>query len=197
MNKSIALSSISVDFEKNSKIRDHLLEAVESIIESIPENSRRAFTSDWSQFSQWCESHNCVTLPATPDTVVAYIHELCKTHKVATIRRRLVSITKAHKLNNVPTPVKSEFVRAKLYTIMKNLRVKQDKKAPILTKQLRQILGNIPEDLMGLRDRALLLVGFASGVRRDELVHINVSNFEFKEEGILLEIENGENGSTR
>src|SRR5581483_12238728 len=69
---------------------DHLLEeAQRTAIESIPENTRRAYASDWNDYRNWCQKRSRIPLPANADTVAAYLTALARTHEVATIRRRL------------------------------------------------------------------------------------------------------------
>ena len=55
----------------------------------------------------------------------------------------------------------------------------------MLTVDLRQILSQLPDDLQGKRDRALLLTGFAGGFRRSELAALVVDNLEPTTEGIV------------
>jgi integrase len=64
----------------------------------------------------------------------------------------------------------------------------QRQAAPLLREDLFVVLGAMGDRLKGLRDRALLLIGFAGGLRRSELAAINLIDFERVREGIILTI---------
>jgi site-specific recombinase XerD len=66
---------------------------------SLAANTRRAYQSDWRQFSAWCDTHGRASLPALPSTIVLYITDLAavQQRKVTTIERRLAAIRKAHR----------------------------------------------------------------------------------------------------
>lgn len=71
---------------------------------SKAKNTQRAYWSDWTHFTSWCMQHQFVSLPATPETIVLYICDLAETRKVATIERRLASISQAHKFARLSSP---------------------------------------------------------------------------------------------
>ena len=64
----------------------------------------------------------------------------------------------------------------------------EERKAPLLLNDLRSIAGALPNTLGGIRDKALLLIGFAGAFRRSELVALNVSNLEITDEGLVVHI---------
>src|SRR5258708_7005875 len=61
-------------------------------------NTRKAYRSDWQDFAGWCESNGLVALPASPETVVAYLVEKADSLKTSSLDRRLVSIRQAHSM---------------------------------------------------------------------------------------------------
>ena len=148
-------------------------------------NTIRAYESDWSQFTAWCEARGLPNMPATPATVALYIADLASTCKVATITRRLAAISKAHQAARVESPcaLKHAEVKAVLSGIKRKLGVKQTGKAALLTNALRSLIAAIPDTLIGKRDAALLLLGFAGGFRRSELVALTVADIEFCDDG--------------
>jgi site-specific recombinase XerD len=154
------------------------------------ENSRRAYRSDWHQFEQWCRSHGLVCLPATPETVALYLTALAADHKPASLQRKLTSITKAHQAAGFPTPagMQHAVVSETLKGIRRKLGTAQPGKEPLLTADLLAMLDSLDEGLMGIRDRALLLAGFAGGFRRSELVGLDVEDVTETTDGLVIRV---------
>jgi hypothetical protein len=92
-------------------IDDLLEEAQRTAIESIPENTRRAYATDWNQYRNWCQKRTRVPLPASADTVSAYLTALANTHAIATLRRRLTMISKVHGISGKLDPTKDVRVK--------------------------------------------------------------------------------------
>jgi site-specific recombinase XerC len=131
----------------------------------------RAYRSDWAHFEVWCQTHHLSALPAEPATVALYIADLAACRAAGTITRRLTSITKAHQSAGFDTPATTRHlaVSETLKGIRRTIGTAQKCKAPLLTKDLRKMVEQLPSGLIGVRDRALLLVGYAGGFRRSEL----------------------------
>jgi integrase len=85
-------------------------------------------------------------------------------------------------------PTTSEAVKAVLAGIRRSIGTAVTRKAPITVKAVRAMLEEMPDDLRGLRDRALLLIGFAGALRRSELVALDVADLEEGAEGIFVRI---------
>jgi len=155
---------------------------------SKAENTRRGYTSDWRQFDAWCTSAGLASLPAAPETVALYIGALAETHKPATIGRHLAAIASAHKArgHNSPASMQHGAVSAVWKGIKRTHGTAQAQKAPLLTAGLRTVVGTLPDRLIGTRDRALLLVGFAGAFRRSELVGLNREDIEFSTDGLVV-----------
>src|SRR5262249_53262630 len=150
---------------------DELLEeAQRTAIESIPENTRRAYAADWNHFRNWCQKRSRGPLPASPDTVSAYLAALAKTHAIATLRRRLTTISKLHRTAGKIDPCDDQRVKQLWRGILRSKGEAQRSKKPLLIDDLRKMVDELPKTLQGSRDRALLLLGFAGGLRRHELV---------------------------
>ncbi|MGI4831627.1 MAG: site-specific integrase [Janthinobacterium lividum] len=148
----------------------------------------RAYRSDWQHFLSWCESRGAAALPATSETVALYLVALAETHRPATITRRLTSIAKAHAAAREPNPATTQhiLVAETLQGIRRTLGTAQPGKTPLLTADLIQVLAHLPAGLSGVRDRALLLVGYTGGLRRSELAALTAEDLEWKEEGAIL-----------
>jgi site-specific recombinase XerD len=153
-------------------------------------NTRRAYRSDWNDFTEWCRHHRRDSLPALPETVALYLTDCAKGLKPSTIQRRMASITEAHKTaGHQESPTKHAAVRAVWQGIRRSKGVAMEGKAPALTADLRVMIEHLPKDkLLSVRDRALLLIGFAGAMRRSELVGLDYGDVADTEEGLIVTI---------
>ena len=152
--------------------------------------TRRAYRSDFELFSAWCAPRRVPAIPASPETVAAFLAaEAARGIKPSSIGRRVAAIRYAHKLaghDNPPT--NSEIVKATARGIRRSIGAAKVRKAPILAETARAMAHAAPETIKGLRDRALLLLGFAGAFRRSELVALNVEDIEETEDGFRVTI---------
>ncbi len=147
--------------------------------QSKASSTQRAYRGDWKAFDTWCRTSGLLSLPAEPATVVLYLSHLAGSgKKVATISRTLVSIRQAHKMAGHPSPTSAFLVLETMKGIRRSIGTAQIQKAPLLVEQLRAAAQSIPLDLLGLRDRALMLLGFSIAARRSELVAIDIEDLE-------------------
>jgi site-specific recombinase XerD len=128
--------------------------------------TRRAYAVDWRHFTTWCEEHAVASLPATPATIVRYLAATAGRYAVATLTRRLASISQAHQLAGHPSPTQSEHVRTTMKGIRRTNGAAQRQVAAATTDVLKAMLETLPDTLAGRRDRALLLLGFTGALRR-------------------------------
>src|SRR6266851_149795 len=147
----------------------------------------KAYATGWRDFLAFCQQRGASALPASDQTVAAYLAALAdRGAKAATIARRLVVIAQAHKAADLPTPTTSSLVRRVHAGIRRTIVTAQVGKAPALVADLRKMLGKLPAKRVGLRDRALLLVGFAGAFRRAELVSLDVTDIEVSAAGLIV-----------
>ncbi len=148
----------------------------------------RAYRSDWEHFRRWCEGRAEASLPAAPRTVALYLASLSRTHRPATITRRLTAVTRAHRAAGHPTPATMDHpeVRETLHGIRRTLGAAQPRKTALRTPVLRKALAALPDNLCGLRDRALLLLGFAGAFRRANLAALELRDLAWSEEGVAV-----------
>jgi site-specific recombinase XerD len=146
----------------------------------------RAYRSDWAHFHTWCDTHDRDALPAEPETVALYLSDLARVAKPATLQRRLSSISQAHQAAGHPTPTVEPVVRAVHAGIRRSKGTAPTVKAPAVTGELRAMVTALPEDLRGVRDRAMLLVGFAAALRRSELVALDRPDVAETPEGLVV-----------
>jgi site-specific recombinase XerD len=149
-------------------------------------NTLRAYRSDWSMFVKWCTANGRSALPADEETIVFYISTLAGEGKrISTIQRRLTSISLAHQTAGQPSPALGATVRTVWRGIRKTHGVAVKGKDPIRIEDLKDMVRNLPDSMMGYRDRAILLLGFAGAFRRSELVGLNVEDATFVREGLV------------
>lgn len=150
---------------------------------SLADATKKAYRLDIAHFEATGRR-----LPATPETVASYLAEGVETYAVATLQRRLASISTAHRAINADDPTKSELVRATLRGARRTLGVKQRQAQALLRDDLFAILDRLGNRTKDVRDRAMLLLGWACALRRSELVALNVHDIAFTGQGALVAI---------
>ena len=150
----------------------------------------RAYAHDWQQFRLWCEQNALVALPASPQTVILYSTDLAKNQlkKWNTLSRRLAAISQLHSQAGFESPTRSWAVKQFLQGLRRELGVAPVRKKPVLVADLLEVLKQIPDSVLGKRDRALLLVGFTGAFRRSELIGLNVEDLEETRDGMVVHI---------
>ncbi len=149
---------------------------------SLSDNSRKAYRSDLNHFISWGG-----TVPASPEMVAAYLAAHAGQHAVATLARRLVSISKAHAARGLPSPIGAELVRATLRGIRRTHGSIQRQVAPAVREDLLLMVAGL-SGIKGLRDKALLLIGFAGAFRRSELVSLTLADIEKAQQGLIIQL---------
>ena len=150
--------------------------------------TRRAYASDWANFSRWCETHLLGPLPAEPGTVAAYFAALASDGLAAsTITRRAAAIRFRHKAAKLEPPTNSEAVKAVLQGIRRTIGTAPLQKAPATAETITAMTEGL-EGIRGLRDRAILLLGFAAALRRSEIVALDVEDLESAADGLHVHI---------
>jgi site-specific recombinase XerD len=185
MSSDLILSNNSKDTEVGplAKIADR---ANEFVNQAKAQNTVRAYQADWTHFERWCKAHSQSSLPASPETVALYLTDLAATRKTATITRRISSISQAHQIVGFEMPTKASQVRLVLAGIRRTKGTAAASKTPVLVEDLRRMVSKLPVNLLGVRDRALLLVGFAGAFRRSELVGLDVADVEITRDGLVV-----------
>jgi integrase len=162
----------------------HLPPAIAHYVRSnLAENTRRAYLGDLAQFEAWGGS-----IPASPEILGSYLAARADTMAVATLVRHLASISKAHEARGLPNPTRSELVRATMRGIKRTRGCAQRRAKPLLRDDLLLVLDATDDGLKDIRDRALLLIGFAGALRRSELVGLDVGDIEHVRQGLVLNL---------
>ena len=150
--------------------------------------TRKSYQRDWRHFSGWCKQHRRLSLPAEPETVALYLTDQAQTLKVATLAKRVAALSQAHQFAGHVSPTHDILVRTVLAGIRRSKSTAQSRKRPILTEDLRRMVSFLPDTLAGRRDRALLLLGFAGGFRRSELVGLNQNDLRLTHDGLIIQV---------
>ena len=153
---------------------------------TVTDSTTKAYETDWSDFAGWCDRNNLVALPATPATVGLYLTSLVDRLKVATLTRRLAAISTRHRLAGHRIDTKAPEIHDVLRGIRREHGTAQRRVAPATTDVMQAMVATCDESMIGRRDRALLLVGFAAALRRSELVALNVADVAFVPQGMTV-----------
>ena len=146
--------------------------------------TKRAYASDLKHFFA-----NGGAIPASPAALAEYLAQCAETLSVATLERRLTAIHKAHLEKALKSPARSETVKRVMQGIRRTLGTKQRQVQPLVKDDLLAALVMIDRQKMPIkaaRDRALLLVGFASAMRRSELVALRVEHLTYLANGVEI-----------
>ena len=162
--------------------------------------TERAYAHDWADFAAFCARHSLAELPAAPQTLALYLKTL-ETRRsrspagigagtaglaLPTLRRRLAAIASRHATAGQESPTDHPLVRKLLRRYSRTRGTAVKKKDPLLIERVPAILLAMPDDLPALRDRALLLLGYAGAFRRSELVALDVGDLRFSAAGLYV-----------
>ena len=154
---------------------------------SRSENTRRAYRAGVARFTDWCAAHGRTALPASPETVAAFLAAEARAElAVNTLRLRHAAIRYLHLLAGCPPPTADAVVSTTFAGIKRAHRRPLNKKTALMLDRLRAALEAIPDTLPGRRDRALLLVGFAAALRPSEIARLTFEHVTRHADGIEL-----------
>ncbi|MBK1662383.1 tyrosine-type recombinase/integrase [Paracraurococcus ruber] len=156
-----------------------LRDALGYIARADAAETRRAYAGDWRHFCGWCRQTGLAPLPATPATIAAYLAAHAGLHALATLRRRLAAIARAHREARHTFDSRDPAIRNALRGIAREHARPARQAAALTTAEIRSLVRTCGPDLAGLRDRALLLLGYAGALRRGELVGVDVEHLRF------------------
>lgn len=188
-------------------IDSHLDDLTKDYVQSsLSDSTRLAYKHDWKVFSEWCASKNVSSLPTSPVTVANFLSAQSKTYAVnkngdvikrngkpafltiATLERRLAAIKLRHESIHLESPTTDKLVQATIRGIRRASQMPVVKKAPLTADRIESLIAQCPDTLTGLRDKALILLGFAMAARRSELVVLTVADIIPTPEGLKVTI---------
>lgn len=176
----------------NDSINQNVLLSAKSkrrMKKSKSDNTLKSYAADWNDFTDWCEAHELAPLPCQPEDIVNYINDLADHAKANTVSRRVTAISEnhiaaGHQDNN---PAKHAMVHNAMQAIRREKGTFQHGKAPILMETISLLADLfVKDDLVSLRDKALLFLGFAGAFRRSELVAVQLEDLTFTTQGMVI-----------
>ena len=167
------------------------IETLKNLKNSKAQNTLRAYQADFKDFSSFCVKNGFNSLPTEPKIIALYLTHLSSFSKFSTLKRRIASIKVVHRLKGHYIDTKHPIITENIMGIKRKLGVKQTSKKPILINDLKQIINVIDEEkneLKKYQNKALILIGFAGGFRRSELVSIEYEDIDFVPEGVKITV---------
>ncbi|MEB2361266.1 MAG: tyrosine-type recombinase/integrase [Bryobacterales bacterium] len=152
------------------------------------ENTTKAYDYAWRAFCTWCEGARRQSLPAEPDTVALWVASLLVSGlRPSTVRLHICGVNSVHKANGYPAPFDRR-VGAIITGAQRTQEYVPLAKVAMTPEQLREVSSRLGDDAQAVRDRAVLVVGFATGLRRSELVALRAEDVSFVPEGLRIYI---------
>ena len=168
--------------------------------QAASDNTLKAYAQDWAQFARWCRMCGADTLPSSPELIGLYITDLAapqgkapsqsafRPHSVASIERRLSGLSWGYSQRGFTLDRKNRHIATVLTGIRRKHARPPVQKEAILPEDIRDMIATLPHDLRGLRDRALLLIGFAGGLRRSEIVSLDQGKDDTPDSGGWVQV---------
>ena len=175
--------------EITTDIKNLELETLNNLKRSKAHNTLRAYQADFKDFKLFCIKNGLVSLPTEPKILSIYLTHLSSFCKFSTLKRRLASIKVIHKIKGHYLDTKHPIITENLLGIKRVHGVKQKSKKPLLINDLKLIINQINEEkneIKKFKNKSLILIGFAGGFRRSELVSIEYDDVDFVQEGVKI-----------
>ncbi|TKA84159.1 tyrosine-type recombinase/integrase [Sulfitobacter sp. 15WGC] len=160
---------------------------------STAENTNKAYAADWKHFARWCRLKGTPTLPPSPEMIGLYLTDLADPTgatpplSVSTIERRLSGLAWHYAQHGFTLDRKDRHIAPVLAGIKRKHARAPVQKEAILAEDILAMVNTLPFDLRGLRDRAILLLGYAGGLRRSEIVNLDVHKDDTPDSGGWIE----------
>ncbi|MDF3416693.1 tyrosine-type recombinase/integrase [Sulfitobacter sp. M57] len=162
--------------------------------QATSENTNKAYAKDWAHFSSWCRRRGANALPPSPELIGLYIANCAAPDteapalSVSTIERRLSGLAWHYQRRGFILDRKNRHIATVLAGIKRKHARPPVQKEAILRDDILAMVAALPYDLRGLRDRAILLIGYAGGLRRSEIVSLDVSKDDTPDSGGWIKI---------
>lgn len=176
-------------FENGPDVQKLRAGAALFVLSSQAPNTRKAYASDWRDFTRWCTDAGRDRLPASADTLKLYLVDQLNRHTVATVQRRIAAIVAMHREHKLEPPY-SYALREMMRGARRAKGCAPKQKAALSPEDLRTICVELRrrKTKIAVRDRALLTLGFAAAMRRSEITALNVDDIRFAPKGIAVRL---------
>lgn len=159
---------------------------------SMSDNTRKAYRSDIAHFIAWGGS-----LPASTQMVIAYLEDHAKSLSIRTLRRRVATLNEAHRLLGVDSPADCSAVRKILRGIARTEGKPAHKAPPLLLEHATLLIQGLDGSPGGIRDKAMILLGWSLFFRRSELVALEATDLRFQRDRIVITRPKGKTNQER
>lgn len=165
---------------------------------SQADNTRRAYAADWRHFASWLRRRGLPEIPSDPVAVGLYLADCADTSRrgtepcsVATLERRLSGICWQYRSLGENLDLRDRHISSVLAGIRRRHARPPSQKAAIYADELLDMLACLELDLRGMRDRAILAIGFAGALRRSEIVGLDCGPDQSEDGAGWLDIQEG------
>lgn len=145
----------------------------------------RSYYSDTQAFVDWCDEQKVCPFPASVETVCTFIEAQGREKAASTVRRRLYAIRKVHRLLRLPDPTHHEDINLSLRRVRRAKHVRPRQAKGLTRDYLDRFLASEPDTSWGLRNKAMMSLGYELLTRRSELVALRTEDIEVKADGTL------------
>lgn len=158
------------------------------------DNTLKAYAKDWTHFARWCRMKGAEPLPPSPELIGLYLADLAAGSgpfpalSVSTIERRMSGLAWNYAQRGFSLDRKNRHITTVLAGIKRKHARPPVQKEAILAEDILAMVATLPFDLRGLRDRAILLLGYAGGLRRSEIVSLDVHKDDTPDSGGWIDI---------
>ncbi len=150
--------------------------ALDRLVGAYAPNTLIAYRSDYADFASWCAASGHQAFPTSTSTLLTYLEQLPPRLKPTTVRRRVISIGRLHVLAGLQDPAEDIEIAIALRRRYRQHAAYPEQAHGLTRDKLQRLLDTCDDSVRGLRDRAMLLVGFEALCRRSELVGLSVSD---------------------
>lgn len=151
--------------------------------------TKRAYAACFRAFLQWSDTNAVGALPVEPRDLAVFLAELAdRGYAVSTLRRYSAAIGEAHASRGLADPGTDPLIRDLLGGVARSKGVLVVPKAALSPRELRGMVLALADTPIGVRDRAILLIGFAAALRRSEIAALEIEDIEFTEDGLELTV---------
>lgn len=182
-------------FVAGSGTLDRLVDTARDYARSaVADNTLKAYAKDWAHFTRWCRMKGTEPVPPSPEIIGLYLADLAAGSpsspalSVSTIERRLSGLGWNYAQRGFSLDRKNRHIATVLAGIKRKHARPPVQKEAILAEDILAMVATLPYDLRGLRDRAILLLGYAGGLRRSEIVSLDVHKDDTPDSGGWIDI---------